>query len=123
MKNGKRNPGITGLHLGKIVADKMMELRINKAELTRKMRRNHQSIISALFKRPSMQTYLVWELSIALKYDFFGYLSEQIMQKAGGQIISNNIMAQQKIAELEKQTEALRQENTVLRKAVEALAK
>ena len=125
-KRGNKNPSITGIHLGKMVAEKIKEQRISKAELARRMSGRPDSAISPLLKRPSMQAYLLWELSIALKYDFFEPLSEALSRQAaaqGAQMVSGKAGAQAAMAALENEASALRSENNYLKKMIDVMAK
>jgi len=121
-KRGKKNPNIMPVNLGSLLAEKIKEKRLSKALIARRINRSVNAV-SPLLKRPSMQTYLLWELSIALNYNFFEHLSEQLKQKAGGKIGSGNGSAEQTITVMQKENEQLRTENTYLKKAIDALTK
>ena len=122
MGRKKSNPNVIGVNIGKLMAAKMEEMRISQAGLTRKLKRNHQSIISQMLKRKSMQAYLLWELSIAMNYDFFRHISEELIDQ-NPSLRGSTPSAQNRIAALEKELEQCRSENAYLKKAIDALAK
>ena len=113
-KRGKKNSLIADVHTGNLVSEKIKQLRLSNAEVARKISRP-RSAISPLLKRPSMQCYLLWELSIALDYDFFDVLSAKLSEKTAGKIFS---VTKQKISSLEKEIETLKKENEFLKEIV-----
>ena len=119
---GKKNANVMPVHLGNLLAKKIKERRYSKAAIARRINRNINAI-TPILKRPSMQCYLLWELSDAFKYDFFELLSEELKLKLGDKLESPNVPLKQTITELEKEIEQLRSENTYLKKAIDALAK
>ena len=119
---GKKNPATIGVHIGNLLAEKINQQRISKSAMARRIGRS-VTAISPLLKRPSMQAYLLWELSIALGYDFFHHLSEALLAKAGEQIVSGIGSDKAAIAALEKEVNALRTENNYLKKMIDVMAK
>ena len=121
-KSGKKNPNVMPVHLGKLLAEKIKERRYSRAAIARSINRNGNAI-TPLLKRPSMQCYLLWELSVAFKYDFFAYLSQQLRKKVGDKLESPNADLLLRIAELEKENKELHTNYAYLKKAIDALTK
>ncbi|MBI4947580.1 MAG: hypothetical protein HY840_14400 [Bacteroidetes bacterium] len=44
MKSTRKNPLVTGIHIGKLVADKMNQLRLSKAEVARLLSRKQATV-------------------------------------------------------------------------------
>src|SRR3990172_645164 len=104
MGSGRKNPLLTGIHIGKLVADKVKQLRLSKAAVARLLSRK-QSTVTTLMKRPSLQVYILWEFSIALGYNFFHHLSEQLITKAGEKIVSGNPTDKMMITALQQEVQ------------------
>ncbi len=65
------------LHIGHIIEKKNKEKNIGPTELGRKLHTSKQNIY-AIYKRESIDTMLLFQLSKVLKYDFFELYSEKI---------------------------------------------
>jgi hypothetical protein len=65
-----------------------------------------------------MQAYMLWEISIAMNYDFFAAISSELQQKYP-QIKSEHAV----IAALQKELSEVKQERDTLKKVVELLGK
>jgi len=121
----RRNKGntIKNLNIGLMIREVMKVQSKNKMDIARLTGRKHGTI-SKTVKATSMQTYLVWEFSLALKYNFFHDLAVQLDQTAGEGVLQN---AEQPlkttIAALEKDMQQLREERDYLRKVVDVLGK
>ncbi|MCB9232498.1 MAG: hypothetical protein H6581_12585 [Bacteroidia bacterium] len=64
------------LHIGERIKKRARELRIGPTELGLLINTSKQNIYG-IFKRKSLDTELLWKVSVALKYDFFAsYTSE-----------------------------------------------
>jgi uncharacterized protein YlxW (UPF0749 family) len=127
---------IPDLHVGNMLKAKHKAQRITHAVLARRLKRD-QNAIQRLFKRSSIQTYLVWELSIALNHNFFADLAQQVAEALeatdrrdpeeaaerrvtlSGVEVSN----QTEIEQLKTEIERLTQERDYLRKAVDGLTR
>jgi hypothetical protein len=120
-KRGTKNPSIIKVHLGNLLNEKIKEQHLTKSELGRKIKRP-RSAIKPLLNRPSMQAYLLWELSIALEYDFFAHLSQALSEKYPG-IKTTGTQDKAVIAALEKELTALREEKNYLKKMIDIMAK
>ncbi|HLG34047.1 MAG TPA: hypothetical protein VI757_04145 [Bacteroidia bacterium] len=110
-KRGMKNAAVMAVHTGKLLEEKIKEQRLSKAEVARRIVRP-RTAIKPLCARPSMQAYLLWELSVALGYDFFAHLSQALLQKHPAIAGINNASAT--IAALEKENERLNIEIGVL---------
>src|SRR4051812_6507516 len=99
-RTGRKNPDTIGINLGELLTNKLKELHVTNTELGRRTNRPHSAFYS-LRRRPSMQAYLLWELSVALEYDFFSDISRALLQKHS-QVKSASDSAQSAIASLQK---------------------
>lgn len=121
----RRNKGntIQPLNIGLMIRRVMKTQNKNKMDIARLIGRKHGTV-SKTVKTTSMQTYLVWELSLALKYNFFNDLAEQLNAEAGEGILANAGMPlKATIAALEKEVQQLKDEREYLRKVVDVLGK
>jgi hypothetical protein len=116
-KRGKKNPEAIGIDIGSMLTKKLKEFHLSNSEVGRRINRPH-SAIYPLRRQPSMQAYLLWEISIAMNYDFFSALSSELQQKHP-QIKSEHAV----IAALQKELEEVKQERDTLKKVVELLGK
>jgi hypothetical protein len=114
---GKKRPDVIGINIGSLVADKLIQFKMTKAEVARKIDRPPNAI-KPLTRQPSMQAYMLWEISIAMNYDFFAVLSSELQQKYP-QIKSEHAV----IAALQKELAEVKQERDTLKKVVELLGK
>lgn len=120
-KRGTKNPSIIKVHLGNLLSEKIKDQRLTKSAVARKINRP-PSAIKPLLNRPSMQAYLLWELSIALEYDFFAHLSQALLTNHP-HIKSANTQDTTTIASLQKELAALRDERDYLKKMIDIMAK
>lgn len=100
------------LDVGKTVRSIMFERGINKARLSRILGRDAAGV-RGMIQRTSMQTYLVWELSVALKHNFFSDLAAQFATATG--------IGATEIEQLRHELERTREERDYLRKALDML--
>jgi hypothetical protein len=114
---GRKNPEVIGIHVGTLLTKKLKEYHITKAEVARRISRPHSSLYT-LTHNPSMQAYLLWELSIAMNFDFFATLSSELQQKHP-EIKSEHAA----IIALQKELSEMKQERDNLKKVVELLGK
>ena len=63
------------LHIGKIIRQRLEETGMNKSEFARRINTTPQNIYG-IFKRKSIDTDLLKEISQVLEYDFFQYYSQ-----------------------------------------------
>ena len=109
---------IKELDVGKMVKIVMFEQGINKARLSRMLKRNATGV-KVILDRTSIQTYLVWELSIALNHNFFADLAQKLNAATEGKLEAEQTQLQQ----LKQENTRLKEERDYLRKAVDLLAK
>lgn len=91
--------------------------RVTHAVLGRRLGRN-QSMIKDLVARSSLQTYLVWELSVALGHNFFSDLAQQLDTATEGKLQQN----QTELEQLKQEYQRLKEERDYLRKAVDLMS-
>lgn len=118
-----RGNTIKNLNIGLRIRQEMKALNKNKMDIARLIGRKHGTV-SKILKTTSMQAYLVWELSLALKYNFFNDLATQLDQTAGEGTLQNaGQPLKTTIAALEKEVQQLKEERDYLRKVVDVLGK
>ena len=118
LKKGNR---FSELNTGSMLKLKAKEKQFNNSQLSRKTGRR-SSTVSALMKKTSVQVYVLWEFSLALKHNFFADLARQLDEAAGSGVLENGqagLTAQ--LAALEKENTELRTERDYLRKVVDVL--
>lgn len=118
MKKGPKGNTIEHLDLGKQIRQVMYDEGMNKARLARKLERNGTTIKRIIAGR-SIQTYLVWEMSIALNHNFFADLAQQLDAATDGQLDKQETELKQLKAEYQR----LKEERDYLRKAVDAISR
>ena len=118
----RKNPLVTGIHIGKLVAEKIKQQRLSNAAVGRMVSRN-EATVSTFQKKPSLQAYILWELSIALGYNFFHHLSEQLITKAGEKIVSGNPTDKMMITALQQEVQRVTEERDYLKKVINILDK
>ena len=67
MKKEKKTPDI---HIGSIIKAKAVERGISETQLAKIIHR-HYSAIHYIYKKGSINTEQLWQISVALEYDFF----------------------------------------------------
>lgn len=108
----------TGAMLQKAMKEKMLS-----TGTVGKLTGRKGSTIKTYFKNASIQTYVLWKLSLALKHNFFSDLAQHLDQSAGAGALDNGLWpVKTQLAALEKENEQLRQERDYLRKAVDAIS-
>jgi hypothetical protein len=120
LKKGNRS---ARLNTGSMIRAKAKEKQFTMAALARLTGRKN-STVTTLLKKTSMQAYILWELSLALKHNFFADLAQQLNEAAGAGALENSeAPAKTKIEALEKENQQLREERDMMRKVVEVLGK
>ncbi len=111
-----------GIHTGAFLEKKLLELKISKTELGRRIKRPASGILSFI-RQPSIQTAILTEISIALNYNFFNDIMDALPPQlketpaiAGPQINAESIKDSVEL-------EWLRKENEYLKKMIDILAK
>jgi len=119
VNRSRKDAGVLPVHIGKLLSEKIKEKKLNRTEIARSINRAHTAI-KPLFNRPSIQAYFLWELSIALQYDFFSVLSDALLQKHPEvNSLHNNDKAT--IASLEKELADVKRERDNLVKMMNVL--
>jgi len=113
-KRGKKDMTAMTVNIGELLAKKMKELKIPKTTLSAKTGRA-TSALNPLVKRPSMQTYLLWEISEALGYNFFHEIAEALDEKTKYTLANGKQKEKEKMDALEKENEKLKLEVEILK--------
>lgn len=111
---------INELHVGKLIDAVRMRKRVTYATLARLTGRTIGTISKSM-KRSSMQAYMIWEFSEALKHDFFADLTNLLQQHTQKELDSANANTQQQLQQLQTENQRLTQELHYLRKAVDMI--
>lgn len=91
------------LHIGNIIYKVLTEKKVSKAELARALGKTPVSINSYL-KQHSLQARILFNISIALEYDFFEHLSNILNEKDSKTSKNEEILAlKQQITDLQKE--------------------
>jgi len=109
---------IPSLNLGTLIRTVQKQERITHAVLARRLKRD-QSAIKRILNNSSIQTYLVWELSVALEHNFFTDLAQQLDAATEGKLERQTL----ELDELKQEYARLKEERDYLRKAVDLLGK
>ena len=92
-------------HIGNLLNNLLIEMKISKAELARMMGCNSVSI-NGYVNAASLQLRVVWKISKALKYDFFEHISNSLNDNAKTKLAKNSAeqiaTMQQQIDDLQK---------------------
>lgn len=106
------------LHIGKIIRQRLEETGMNKSEFARRINTTPQNIYG-IFKRKSIDTDLLKEISQVLEYDFFQYYSHVTFEvnDDGEPYYSRDKKYQHKtVVELMAELQATQRELELLRK-------
>jgi transcriptional regulator with XRE-family HTH domain len=115
MPQPKGNP-IATLHVGSMLKQIQQQKRVTHAVLARRMGRD-QSSIRKMMNGETLQTYILWEISVALRHNFFADLARQLDAATEGRLDSEQTELQQLRADYER----LKEERDYLRKAIDML--
>lgn len=114
------------LHIGKLIRKHLEELGMTKSEFARRLHTSPQNIYG-IFKRKSIDTELLKNISIILNFDFFQYyasgalyVSEDRAPYGKGSIISA-LDLQKDHEKLKKEHETLRTESVYLKEIVQLM--
>ena len=102
----------TAFDVGEMLRSYMKKNRIYKSALARAINRKPRTLYDMIDK-PSLQTAILWEISVALKHNFFADI-------AVAQNIDNGFEnpLQQRVTELEKQNHDLELQVKTLKEAI-----
>ncbi len=111
---GKKNTAIMSVNVGNLIAAKIKEQKAYKSDIAKKIGREPAAIFP-IVKRPSLQTYLLWEISEAIGHNFFHEIAEALDEKTKYTLTNGKQKEKQKIEELEKENEKLKLEVEILK--------
>ncbi len=97
----------TSPHLGKLVKDHITKHKVYRSSLSRYMERQ-PSTIEYYLKKPTLQTAILWELSTALKHNFFMDLAAQLPAAFTTNAPDSTLPFQERIAALEEENKLLK---------------
>ncbi len=120
LKMAAKGNQINELHVGKLIDGVRRRKRVTYAALARLTGRTIGAISTAM-KRSSMQAYMIWEFSEALKHDFFADLTNLLQQHSQKELDTPNGHAQEQLQQLQTENQRLSQELYYLRKAVDMM--
>lgn len=99
-------------HTGEMLKALYKKRRIRKAALARKINRR-ASTLASFAKNHTIQTAVLWELSHALKHNFFADIAAQLPAEYATNVEANTTNTD-RITQLERQVELLEAEKNVL---------
>lgn len=108
------------IHIGKVIRKHLEEAGMTKSEFARRLETSPQNIYG-IFKRRSLDTDLLKNISRILNYDFFQYYSSSALvvhdEKApyGKERVLTAIDLQKEVEKLRKEVDVLRNENQYLK--------
>jgi plasmid maintenance system antidote protein VapI len=109
---------IPSLHVGNMLKKLLHRKRITHAVLARRMGRN-QSTVRNMVQGNTLQTYVLWELSVALNHNFFSDLAAQLNAATEGKLEQE----QTELELLKHEYQRLKEERDYMRKALDMLSK
>ena len=109
---------IKDLNTGSMILKVRQQKRVTHAVLARRIKRT-QPTVKRILNNTSIQTYLVWELSVALGHNFFTDLAQQLDAATEGKLEKQTT----ELDELKLEYARLKEERDYLRKAVDLLGK
>ena len=107
------------VNIGEKIKQRAKELRIGPTELGMLLNTSKQNIYS-IYKRKSLDAETILKLSIALKYDFFGYFkitqSENLSELTENNTPENNLVSYNEFVKLKTDYEHLKEKYELLKK-------
>ena len=98
-------------HMGSLIKQRILEKKLTFAEVCRRINVK-QPVINGYFEQPSLQTKIIWKISIAIEHNLFADLIENLpisIQNA------NNTTFQQTIQQQEEEIKDLKKEIAIYR--------
>jgi transcriptional regulator with XRE-family HTH domain len=107
------------LHIGKMIRSRIETSGMNKSEFARRINSTPQNVYS-IFKRKSLDTEMLFEISRVLGFDFFQYYTDGPPLQTGTDLhtILPASQINQELNEAKRELEMLRQENKYLHELV-----
>jgi len=106
--------------VGASVKQQLKRKRMSVALLSRKLGRHH-STVTRFINGGSLQTYILWELCLALGYNFFADLALQL-DAASARPLERNTAIDTTHLQLQEEIAQLRTERDYLRRAIDLLS-
>ncbi|MAL59447.1 MAG: hypothetical protein CMC14_05305 [Flavobacteriaceae bacterium] len=94
-------------HIGKLYQDFIRKKRYPQVWVAKYMGKN-ESVVTRYRHRPSLQCYLLWELSHILKHNFFLDLAAQLPSNFTTHAPDPTLALQERVKELEEEVNTLR---------------
>ena len=101
-------------HTGKMLGAAVKKQQVRKSALAPALERSFTTV-NGYFKRASIQTSILWELSLALKHNFFADMAAALPPELPSNVPIAEDGAAPRIAELEAELTAVRRERDLLR--------
>ena len=114
LNRGKKKTDMMTVNIGELLQKVINERKLQKSAIARKIDRANGAV-NPLLRRPSMQTYLLWEISEAIEYNFFHEIAQALDEKTNFTLANGNEQAVQKLAEKDKEIEKLKLEVEILK--------
>lgn len=114
------------LHIGKLIRKHLEEVGMTKSEFARRLQTSPQNIYG-IFKRKSIDTNLLRNISTILNFDFFQYYASGAMFVSedrapyGKTVVISALDLQKDMERLKKEHETLRRENEYLKDIVQLM--
>lgn len=114
------------LHIGKLIRKHLEELGMTKSEFARRLDTSPQNIYG-IFKRKSIDTELLKNISTILNYDFFQYYASGALfvseERApyGKERVVSALDLQREMEKLKKEYDVVRNENSYLKEIVQLM--
>ncbi|MAL61187.1 MAG: hypothetical protein CMC14_14195 [Flavobacteriaceae bacterium] len=104
-------------HIGKLFRDYVEENRIYQSVLAKILGKT-QSVLLRYRFRKSLQCYLLWELSVGLKHNFFMDVASQLPDTYSTSAPDVTLPYKERIAALEKELETVTRERDLLKEVI-----
>ena len=112
------SPIVAAPHTGALLLEYLKKERLHKSAIARAMGRRHTTLVG-YYKRPSIQTAILWELCHVLKHNFFADIAAQV-PAAYPSSVPQDDSAALRIAALEEELRAVTRERDVLERVLSA---
>jgi hypothetical protein len=103
------------VHIGSLIKARAKELRVGPTELGAKIDTSKQNVYG-IFKRKSVDTDLLHQISLALNFDFFRYYTDHLRGKANSMGEPSSEVYSANSGSMKAEIDHLRKENDYLKK-------
>jgi hypothetical protein len=100
-------------NVGAIIKDHVNKRKTYKAALARSLNRNLGTVMD-YFKRKSLQSTIIWEMSMVFKHNFFAEIAILLPDTFSGPISTTIAARDEEIAQLKRDVEKLQSEKELL---------